>query len=476
MSNRSLDDIDRVIAAGPFAADWASLGAYQTPDWFQEAKLGIFIHWGVYSVPAFENEWYPRNMYQAGSESFEHHVATYGPHAEFGYKDFIPSLTAERFDPMAWAELFAASGAKYVVPVAEHHDGFPMYGSQYSDWTAAKMGPRRDIIAELAAACRARGLTFGVSSHRAEHWWFFDGGRTFESDVLDARFDGLYGPARPQGEEPTREYLDDWLLRTCELIDRFDPAVLWFDWWIEQPCFADYLRKMAAYYYNRASHRGYGPVLNYKNAAFPDGTAVYDIERGQLAGIRALPWQTDTAVAKNSWGYVDGMDYKSPADIIGDLVDIVSKNGCLLLNIGPRPDGTIPDEDQRILREIGAWLTVNGEAIYSSKPWAVYGEGPTEVVEGSFHDDKRASFTSSDIRFTTRGAAVYATVLAWPTDDVVIRSLAPAAGHWHGPVGSVTLLGSDEPVRYALTDAGLVISPPKARLGEHAYVFKIETI
>jgi alpha-L-fucosidase len=184
-------EVDAVAARGPFAPSWTSLEKFQTPDWYIDGKFGIFVHWGLYSVPAFGNEWYPRNMYKKGEPAFEHHVKTWGPQSRFGYKDFIPLFKAEKFDPVAWAALFKAAGAKYVVPVAEHHDGFPMYASDFTEWSAAKMGPRRDVVGELARAVRAEGLTFGVSSHRVEHWWFFDQGKTFDSDVRDPRFDAF---------------------------------------------------------------------------------------------------------------------------------------------------------------------------------------------------------------------------------------------------------------------------------------------
>src|SRR5689334_752018 len=183
---------------GPFEPTWESLMRYQVPDWYRDAKFGIFIHWGLYCVPAFGNEWYPRNMYRQGAKEYDHHLANYGPHTEFGYKDFIPLFAAEKFDAAAWAMLFKESGAEYVVPVAEHHDGFPMYDCSFTEWSAAKMGPKRDIVRELATAVRKQGLHFGASSHRAEHWWFYDGGMTFDSDVKDPRYFSFYGPAKPR--------------------------------------------------------------------------------------------------------------------------------------------------------------------------------------------------------------------------------------------------------------------------------------
>jgi alpha-L-fucosidase len=474
------------IAAGPFTADWESLKGYRVPAWYEDGKFGIFIHWGVYSVPAFGSEWYPRNMYQQGSKEFEHHLRTYGPQSEFGYKEFIPRLTASRFDPAAWAALFRDAGARFVVPVAEHHDGFPMYDCSFSDWTAAKMGPRRDIIGDLAAAVRSAGLVFGVSSHRAENWFFYDGGRRFPSDVQDDRYRGLYGPAQPKPEDahdpttpqrPDDAFLADWLRRTCELVDTYRPQLIWFDWWIEHEAFRPLLPQFAAYYYNRASTWGdwdtNGPAINHKYESFPEGTAVFDIERGQLAGIRPMLWQNDTSISKNSWGYVEGQQYKSVDSLVDDLVDIVSKNGALLLNIGPRPDGTIPEEEQRVLREIGAWLRVNGEAIYGTRPWKRFGEGPTEVAEGAFTDTKRQAFTGQDIRITTRGDALYVIALDWPGERLVIRSLGTSAGLFDGEVAEVRLLGHDGPLRWTRDADGLTVTMPERRPCEHAYVLKV---
>ena len=262
-----------------FEPTWESLQQYQVPDWYQNGKFGIFIHWGVYSVPAFGNEWYPRNMYLEGSPEFEHHVKTYGPQVKFGYKDFIPQLTGEKFDAEQWAQLFKEAGARFVVPVAEHHDGFAMYDCSFSDWTAVKMGPRRDIVGELAAAVRKHDLTFGVSSHRAEHWWFFDGGRRFDSDVQDPAYESFYGPAQPAASvsftdpawesrdwqpRPHAKFLEDWLARTCELVDKYQPQIVWFDWWIVQHIFEPYLQRFAAHFYNRTANWG-GGVINYKH-------------------------------------------------------------------------------------------------------------------------------------------------------------------------------------------------------------------
>lgn len=470
------------LPEGPFEPTWESLQQYRIPDWYQDAKFGIFIHWGLYAVPAFGNEWYPRNMYQQGSKEFQHHVETYGPQSQFGYKDFLPRFTAAQYDPAHWAELFKSAGAKFVVPVAEHHDGFPMYHSDLTDWCAAKMGPKRDLIGELAEAVRKEGMVFGASSHRAEHWWFFDGGRQFDSDVNDPRYAGLYAPAQPHPadhhaldspERPDKAFLDDWLARTCEIVDRYRPQILWFDWWIQHKAFEPYLQQFAAYYYNRGAQWNAGVAINHKYDAFPEGVAVFDIERGQLAGIRPLFWQTDTSISKNSWGYVEHQDYKTVESLVTDLIDIVSKNGALLLNIGPRADGTIPEAEEQILREIGQWLAVNGEAIYATRPWKRFGEGPTEVSEGAFTDTERARFTGADIRFTTRGDTLYATLLAWPGDRAVITSLAQGAGLWNSEIDTVRMLGVEEPLCWTLDGAALTVSLPKQQPCHHAFVLKI---
>ncbi|MCW0403803.1 alpha-L-fucosidase [Xanthomonas sacchari] len=466
---------------GPFRPDWTSLKQYRSPSWYDNAKFGIFIHWGVFSVPAFGNEWYSRNMYQQGSKDYLHHRETYGPQSRFGYKDLIPLFTAPKFDPQAWAALFRDAGARYVVPVAEHHDGFAMYDSQLSDWTAVKMGPKRDVLGELSKAIRAQGLHFGLSSHRAEHDWFFDGGRQFDSDVNDPRYAGLYGPAqvRLPGKDDadvtndwtpvSQAWLDDWLARTTELIDRYDPDLIYFDWWIAHPTFRGTLPTMLSYYYNHGAAKG-GVVVNYKLGAFPEGAGTLDIERGQLTGIHPTHWQTDTSVSNASWGYVENDTYKTPTFIIHMLVDVVSKNGNLMLNIGPRADGSIPDTERAILLSIGKWLKTNGEAIYDSTPWRSYGEGPTEVVGGTFQDTKTKPYTPEDFRFTTGHGALYAIELGWPADgQALIRSLKPADG-----VRGVTLLANGKPVPFEQRADGLHLRLPAKPVGEHAYVFRID--
>lgn len=476
--------IDEVATQGPFQPNWESLAGFQTPRWYQNAKFGIFIHWGVYSVPAYGNEWYPRNMYVVDSDQFKHHVATYGRQSQFGYKDFIPNFKAENFDAASWARLFKAAGARYVIPVAEHHDGFPMYDSDCTEWCAAKMGPRRDVIGELSAALREEGIVFGASSHRASHWYFFDNGMYFDSDVRDERNAGLYGPAsnkrsaEGQAEPPDKDFLDDWLLRSCEIVDKYQPRVVYFDWWICQPVFQPYLKRFAAYYYNRGAQWGDAVAINFKEwegQSFPETAGVFDIERGQSADIRPQFWQTDTSISKSSWGYVTNHDYKEVGSIIDDLVDIVSKNGTLLLNVGPKADGTIPEHEQEMLRDIGRWLEINGEAIYGTRPWTVFGEGPTRVVAGPFADVKRAPFTSHDFRFTMKDGTLYAIALAWPEGGkLVANSLAEESGLAAGRAEKVHLLGYDGPLAWSQTRAGLTVQLPAEPPCDFAVTLKIE--
>lgn len=429
-----LKEIDAVIAAGRYKDDWSSLADHPIPKWYSDGKFGIFIHWGVFSVPAYSYEWYPRHMYIKGTKEYEHHKKTYGNQDSFGYKDFIPMFKAEKFDPKKWLDLFESAGAKYITPVAEHHDGFQMYKSDLSRWNAAEMGPCRDVLTELREAAEKRGIVFCTSSHRAEHYWYFNGGREINSDVNDPELQDLYGPAvqTPDYHDPfpentycitaappTDEFLDDWLVRTCELIDLHRPGLVYFDWWIHNVAFKPYLKKFAAYYYNRADEWGREVTINYKFNAFSYTSAVFDIERGQFSSISPRLWQNDTAIAKNSWGYTENNDYKRSSDLICDLIDVVSKNGCLMLNVGPRSDGTITDEETEVLLDIGKWLSVNGEGIYGSTYWKTYGEGPTLVPEGSFQDTSREGYTSRDIRYTYKDGNVYAFVLKCPSDGEI---------------------------------------------------------
>ena len=480
---RILEKVASAKSDGPFRPDWGSLQNYKTPQWYADAKFGIFIHWGVYAVPAFGSEWYSRNMYVKGSPEYAYHIATYGPQTKFGYKDFIPKFRGEYFDPADWAALFREAGARYIVPVAEHHDGFSMYGTHLSDYSAVKMGPKRDVLGELKAAARAHDLHFGLSSHRAAHDWFFDAGRKIPSDVSDPENAGLYGPAQwriagPDDEDLYADYtyvsqfwLDDWLARQAELVAHYAPELIYFDWWIGQPSFRNSLPSFLAYYYNFAARRHGSAVVNYKLGEFADGAGTLDIERGQAAKIRQDVWQTCTSISDKSWGYIENDTYKSVEQIVHLLADVVSKNGNLLLNVGPRADGRLPEAARDTLRAMGRWLKVNGEAIYGTRPWTVFGEGPTETANGSFSESQAKPYTAKDFRFTTRNGTLYAIQMAWPDDGKA--TIASIGGDV--TVKSVSLLGMDAPVRFEQTGAGLALTLPSARPSQPAYVYRIKT-
>jgi len=452
-------EVESVIQKDFFKDDWESLKGYQPPDWYRDAKFGIFIHWGLYSVPGYANEWYSRNMYQQDDDAFKHHVATYGPQTKFGYKDFIPRFKAEKFDAHHWAEVFKKAGAKYVVPVAEHHDGFAMYDSDFSNWTAKQMGPRRDVIGELAQAVRSEGLVFGLSSHRAEHWWFMNGGMKFDSDVQDPKYADFYGPAQPDNTSPDDEYLSNWLARSSELVDKYHPQLMYFDWWIgEKPVFDPYLRKFTAYYYDRAAEWKEGVVLNTKDKAFVPGTSIQDVEKGKLPGINPAPWQTDTSISWKSWAYLKDDSLKDAGYLIRSLIDTVSRNGNLLLDIGPKPDGTIPEEQEMILMQIGDWLKVNGEAIYGTRPWITYGEGPTNVDGGKFSESD-VKYQEGDVRYTRKGNTIYVLCMVAPTQPLTLVQL----GERYLPdlnVQKAVILGSHGEVKCERWGQNMVLAPP----------------
>ena len=287
-----LQKVEEKIARGPYEASWASLCEAQMPQWLAKEKLGIFIHWGVYSVPANSNEWYPRNMYKEGMPAYEHHRKTYGLQKNFGYKDFIPMFRAEHFCPAEWMELFQAAGAGYVFPVAEHHDGFQMYRSDLSDWNAVDMGPKRDVLGELKEEAKKRGIYFCTSSHRAEHWFFLGNGKMFDSDIHEPLKKGdFYWPSMQEADPedlysrpyPTEEFLDDWLARTAELILNYRPRLLYFDWWVQHEAFKPYLKKLVAFYYNCGAEWGTNVAICYKHDAMAFGSGIVEMERGGFA-------------------------------------------------------------------------------------------------------------------------------------------------------------------------------------------------
>ena len=485
---RYLKEIEAVIAAGPYHDNWPSLSHHKTPDWYYRAKLGIFIHWGIYSVPAFGNEWYSRNMYDPAHREFAHHKETYGDHTQFGYKDFIPMFRGEQFDPETWVELFREAGAGFILPVAEHHDGFAMYDTAFNRWNARNMGPKRDVMGELKQEAERHGLKFCASTHRAEHYFFMNMGRTIPSDVSDPAYADFYGPAvykpefgsgqmgdtteTPSAIGPDDAWLTDWMVRTCEFIDHYQPKVLYFDWWIQNYAFKPYLKKIAAYYYNRAAQWGESVTINYKREAFPPGVGTFDVERGALTGISPVPWQTCTAIGKQSWGYCKDNQYKSSRQIVCDLIDIVSKNGILLLNIGPKSDGTFTEEETQVLKDLGKWLQTNGAGIYDTVPWKQFGEGSVNAASGFFTDGEEKNYTREDFRFTYREGCVYAFQMRPDGQDVCIRSMA-AHGRYDFGIEDVALLGDDRKPEFRRTEQGLIIHLPEGIQADLPLGFKI---
>ncbi len=473
-----------------YEANWTSLKQHSTPQWLREDKFGIYTHWGVYSVPACgpNGTWYAHNMYRKGNSQYEYHEKTYGPAAEFGYKDFIPMFTAEKFDATEWAALFKASGARFAGPVAEHHDGFSMWNSKINGWNAFNMGPKRDIVGELSSAMRAEDMRFIIALHHAEQWWFYPHWRT-DCDVSDPEFSGLYGPlhdvdistkgAIPHErfrewfwqDRPTVDFLNFWRSKAHELIDGYQPDLIWFDFGINfVPEF--YRQELLAYFYNQESAWQKEVAVTYKGHDLAVGSALIDYELGRMDELTYYDWITDTSVDdQGAWSYVPDAAFKEVSTLIHNLVDNVSKNGYLLLNVGPRPDGSIPQGAKTCLYGMGDWLSVNGEAIFGTIPWLSYGEGPTKMeTRGMFSERNEVKYTSLDYRFTCRDNCLYAICLGWPEKAAVIRSMKKL---YPGEIASVEMLGTDEKLNWSHAENGLEIRMPASRPCDHATVFKI---
>jgi alpha-L-fucosidase len=464
-----------------YEPNWESLKRHRYPAWFRDAKFGIYFHWGPYSVPAYKTEWYSHYMYVPGHACNQYHLKTYGSLNQFGYKDFIPMFKAERFDPDAWAALFKKAGARFAGPVAEHADGFAMWDSDLTEWNAAKMGPKRDIVGEMERAVRKQGMKFITTLHLQ---WLYAWYPTMDpnTDASDPAFRDLYGPPAPRsafgGSDrypdpmPDAAFSRRWLSRATEVVDNYQPDLVWFDnklHILEQQVIVAFL----SHYYNSAQAWGREVSATYKHNDFETGAGILDLERARMSETKDFPWLTDDSIDWSSWCDVQEPEYKSVNRLIDTLVDIVSKNGCLLLNITPRANGEIPQPVQDRLLEMGRWLELNGEAIYETRPWKVFGEGPTKVVEGHLSERKNRGAIAEDIRFTIGGDTLYAIVLDWPADGTcVIRSLGTERG-LVDEIASIRLLGHPRRIRWSRDAKALTVRLPDRKPCEHAFVLAI---
>ncbi|MES1197618.1 MAG: alpha-L-fucosidase, partial [Pseudomonadota bacterium] len=446
-----------------------------------------WAHWGPQAVPR-RGDWYARWMYVPGHPLYAHHLEHYGHPSEFGYKDIIPLWTAEKFDPEALMDLYVAAGAKYFVSMGVHHDNFDLWNSRHHRWNAAAMGPRRDIVGAWRHAARRRGLRFGVSEHLgASHNWYYpshgydqfwpkigvdyDGADPQYADLYHAKHDEPYKGNSETWYTADPAYHQHWFDRIKDLIDSYEPDLLYSDGGMP---FGEVGRSLVAHYYNASvTRRGHVDVV-YNCKALGSGefypeACVQDVERGVMSGVNALPWQTDTS--NGDWFYSDGFRYKTGPDVIRMLADIISKNGNLLLNVVLYPDGSLPPESQALLADLTQWMNVNGEAIHGTRPWKLFGEGPTETAAGAFHEN--AEYTAGDIRFATRGETLYAITLGEPHGQIAIAALGRNAGNERRAVRRVQMLGIHQPLTFSQTDGALLIEAPSQLPTRHASALKI---
>jgi alpha-L-fucosidase len=448
------------VPPGPVQPTWESIRAnYKDPGWFRDAKFGIMMHWGVYSVPAHGSEWYVRYMYDAKNTAFVRwHTEHYGPPEKFGYKDFIPMFTAAKWDPDAWAELFKEAGAKYVVCSGEHHDGFSNWASDINKYNAKNMGPKRDLVGDLTVAVRKKGLKAGVANHSNNHFNFVT--PMPGSDQFDPEWAAFYSVA-DRSDTARVKFLETWVTKNLELIDKYQPDMLWFDMNGGDRSWDPLKVRLAAYYYNRAAKLGKQVTISAKGESFLAGM-VMDYERQGRAPkqLTDFVWQPDDPIAdkfgyvevSNEFGQLVGLPLKSPAGLVHNLVLNVSRNGNLLLNISPKADGTIPNDQQQVLLAIGQWLGVNGDAIYGTRPWKMSEEGR--------------------VHFTTKGQTLYAISLAWPTNDLII----PALGQGRlldGKIEKIELLGHKGALEFTQDADGLKVKFPSEKPCDFAYAMKI---
>ncbi len=489
---------------GPYQPTWDSLLQYECPEWYRDAKFGIWNHWSPQCVPE-DGDWYARNLYMQGSGQNRFQLAHYGPPSHFGYKDLCAQWTLLNWEPSELMDLYVRAGARFFVSLANHHDGFDTWNSKHHPWNAVNLGPHRDVIGDWAAEARSRNLRFGVTVHQARNWWWFQtshgadasgplAGRPYDGRLTLSQGRGqwwqgldpqqLYGAKHPHDALPDVSYVKNFYDRTHDLVDQHNPDLLYFD----NPLFPLGWGGMniGAYYYNHnlAANGGamQGVITIKKVPPHLAKSVVADIERGLAAEILPHPWQSETCIG--DWHYQRALfdhpgeygGYLPPRQVVHWLVDTVSKNGTFLLNIPGKPDGSIDRKERLILERIAEWFKINGEAIYATRPWSVFGEGPHMIKPGSFQGKSIGQLDASDIRYTRNkaGTVVYAIALGWPTGAVLLHSFGAAASTHPGKVAHVELLGSPEKVQFRQTAQGLRIEPPRQKpASDYAVAFKL---
>ncbi|MBL7739944.1 MAG: alpha-L-fucosidase [Chitinophagaceae bacterium] len=524
----SLFEFSRIhepMAKGPFEPSWDSLKQYQTPDWFRDAKFGIWAHWGPQCQPEF-GDWYARSMYIEGSRQYKYHIEKYGHPSAFGFKDVIHQWKAENWNPEELMELYKRAGAKYFMALANHHDNFDNYNSKYQKWNSVNLGPGKDLIGGWEKAARKNGLRFGVSVHAAHAWTWFEQSQQadktgpFAGVPYDGKLKGsdgrktwwskldpqeLYAQNHPLSDgsddernihkqwnwgngaaEPSKQYCDKFYNRTADLINKYDPDLVYFDdtalplWPV-----SDAGLRVAAHYYNRSIQKR-GKLEVVINGKILDEEQrkcmVWDIERGQSNTIEPLPWQTDTCIGH--WHYdhplYDRHGYKTAKTVIHTLIDVVSKNGNLLLSVPVRGDGTIDADERKIVEGIAGWMQINNEAIFNTRPWKIFGEGPAiesaaPLTAQGFNEGKGKPFTHEDIRFTIKGDILFAFLLGWPGEkETVIKSLAATSPQLAGKkIRDVSLIGYHGKLEWQQTTEGLKVKMPLQPPCENAFVLTI---
>jgi alpha-L-fucosidase len=458
------------IAKGPFIATRDSLTNYVYPEWFRDAKFGIWAHWGPQAVP-MEGDWYARKMYQQGSPDYEDHLKRWGHPSTNGWKDIVPLWKAENWDPEKLMELYKKAGAKYFVSMGSHHDNFFLWNSKLHRWNSVQIGPHRDVVGEWQKAAKKNGLRFGVSEHLGASFnWFQDAhGADKTGPLAGVPYDGansnywdLYHPPSTDRGWYTKnpQWQQEWYNEIKELVDNYKPDLLYSDG--AMPFGNEVGLSQIANLYNIDAHHGRTEaVYNCKQSS--EGRWVQDFERGVNGGISPYPWQTDTSIG--DWFYNRHWKYQPLSWTVHMLVDIVSKNGNLLLNVVLRPDGTLDPEVETMLHQLADWRSVNGEAIYGTRPWLIYGEGKLQAKGGAFKENM--TYTADDIRFTTKGKTLYAIALGWPENGkMIIKSLAKTVDSAQNKINRIELLGYKGKLNFEQTADGLTVNLPDKKLSD----------